>query len=340
MISPCRRFLKTGSGPLSVNDLVVGVTARGGLVYLLTELTTSITPVQRPFLRSGSYFVHGSSSGPVAGRGDHGRAADGRLVATDDVWEPYRLVDGRRAGGGGGREYFRDLQAAGRSTATLRSYGLDLLRWFRFLWAVGVAWDRATRIEARDFCRWLQVGRQADAGRTGAAQPGPAERRATGAGCTRRRCGRTARRCCAASTTSTVTVGTGPMLSTRSRWIGSPTRRPRARASQPDGTGRATSGPGCTGRGCPAGAARVPDEEFNEIFAAAGLAPGPGAGGVLRLHRRSGVGVALGHAQGGVDPGRQLITVVRKGYRGDRSSSRRRRTRSSGCGSTRWRWTG
>ena len=34
---------------------------------------------------------------------------------------------------------------------------MDLLRWFRFIWAVGVPWDQATRAEARDFCRWLQV---------------------------------------------------------------------------------------------------------------------------------------------------------------------------------------
>jgi hypothetical protein len=29
----------------------------------------------------------------------------------------------------------------------------DLLRWFRFLWAVEIGWD----VEARDFCRWLQI---------------------------------------------------------------------------------------------------------------------------------------------------------------------------------------
>jgi integrase len=34
---------------------------------------------------------------------------------------------------------------------------MDLLRWFRFLWAVDIAWDRATRTEARDFARWLQL---------------------------------------------------------------------------------------------------------------------------------------------------------------------------------------
>ncbi|MGH3305496.1 MAG: site-specific integrase, partial [Streptosporangiaceae bacterium] len=31
------------------------------------------------------------------------------------------------------------------------------MRWFRFLWAIEVPWDRATRVEARDFCRWLLI---------------------------------------------------------------------------------------------------------------------------------------------------------------------------------------
>ncbi len=34
---------------------------------------------------------------------------------------------------------------------------MALLRWFRFLWAIGIAWDEATRVEARDFCRWIQL---------------------------------------------------------------------------------------------------------------------------------------------------------------------------------------
>ena len=55
------------------------------------------------------------------------------------------------------RAYFGHLLAAGRSEATVRSYGMDLLRWFRFLAAAGVARDRAGRAEARDFCWWLQV---------------------------------------------------------------------------------------------------------------------------------------------------------------------------------------
>ncbi len=52
--------------------------------------------------------------------------------------------------------WLRDLQAAGRSALTQRSYGMDLLRWFRFLGAVEVAWNHATRAEARDFARWVR----------------------------------------------------------------------------------------------------------------------------------------------------------------------------------------
>ena len=73
----------------------------------------------------------------------------GALQATGDPWEPYRIVDAGGEPVAAVAEFFRDLQAAGRSEATLRSYGHDLLRWFRFIWAAGVPWNRATRTEAR-----------------------------------------------------------------------------------------------------------------------------------------------------------------------------------------------
>ena len=53
------------------------------------------------------------------------------------------------------RRIFRELAACGRPAATHRSYGMDVLRWFRFLWAAGVCWDQATSAEARDFCCWI-----------------------------------------------------------------------------------------------------------------------------------------------------------------------------------------
>lgn len=81
----------------------------------------------------------------------------GSLEATGDRLNPFRLVDAAGGPVDAVSAYLRDLQATGSSEATLRSYGLDLLRWFRFLWAVGVAWDRTTSSEARDFCRWMLV---------------------------------------------------------------------------------------------------------------------------------------------------------------------------------------
>ena len=82
----------------------------------------------------------------------------GQLAATGDAGEPYRLVDADGAVVEPVAAFLRELLGAGRSVATLRSYGMDLLRWWRFLDAVGVAWDRATRIEARDFSCWIQRG--------------------------------------------------------------------------------------------------------------------------------------------------------------------------------------
>jgi len=81
----------------------------------------------------------------------------GGLEATGDLFQPYRLVDAGGAVVAPVAAYFAELTACGRPATTQRSYGMDLLRWFRFLWALRVAWDQATRMEARDFCRWLQI---------------------------------------------------------------------------------------------------------------------------------------------------------------------------------------
>jgi integrase family protein with SAM-like domain len=104
----------------------------------------------------------------------------GRLVATGDRWGPYRLLDSDGLSVAAAGAYFGHLQAAGRSELTIRSYGMDLLRWFRFLQAIGVPWNHAVRSDARDFCRWLRVAgkpvrphwREQD--RHGAGQPAAA----------------------------------------------------------------------------------------------------------------------------------------------------------------------
>ncbi|GFG83195.1 integrase [Mycobacterium paragordonae] len=81
----------------------------------------------------------------------------GRLVATEDPGEPFQLVDASGVVVEPVSMFLRELLAAGRSPATLRSYGMDLLRWWRFLDAVDVGWRRATRTEARDFSCWIQL---------------------------------------------------------------------------------------------------------------------------------------------------------------------------------------
>ena len=72
----------------------------------------------------------------------------GSLEVTGDLFVPYRLVDGDGAVIVPAAAFFAELAACGRPATTQRSYGMDLLRWFRFVWALRVDWDQATRVEA------------------------------------------------------------------------------------------------------------------------------------------------------------------------------------------------
>ena len=66
-------------------------------------------------------------------------------------------------------EFFATMLACGASFSSLRSYGLAQLRWWRFLAAVDVPWQRATRLEARDFVLWMRL--VGPAGRPGGYAP-------------------------------------------------------------------------------------------------------------------------------------------------------------------------
>ena len=68
-------------------------------------------------------------------------------VLLDATGEPVKEVS----------EFFATMLASGASSSSLRSYGMALLRWWRFLAAVGVPWQRAGRIEARDFVLWMRL---------------------------------------------------------------------------------------------------------------------------------------------------------------------------------------
>ena len=66
-------------------------------------------------------------------------------------------------------EFFATMVACGASFSSLRSYGLALLRWWRFLAVIEVPWQRAGRIEARDFVLWMRL--VGPAGRPGGYAP-------------------------------------------------------------------------------------------------------------------------------------------------------------------------
>ncbi|MEU1868379.1 hypothetical protein [Streptomyces gardneri] len=67
------------------------------------------------------------------------------MVAGTTPSLPWLVVDAA------GREiepvsvYLRDRMLGDASTATCRSYGYDLLRWHRVLWALDVGWNRSPR---------------------------------------------------------------------------------------------------------------------------------------------------------------------------------------------------
>jgi site-specific recombinase XerD len=73
----------------------------------------------------------------------------------------------------GASGYLRELAATDCSPATLRSYGYDLLRWFRFLHRQYTAWDRAERLDVRSFVEWLQQAPNPQRKRRRADSPQP-----------------------------------------------------------------------------------------------------------------------------------------------------------------------
>lgn len=257
----------------------------------------------------------------------------GSVVATGDLFEPYQLVD---ADGGvvvPVAAFLRDLQACGRSASTLRSYGMDLLRWFRFVWAIEIGWDRATSVEARDFCCWLQLAdkpaephwrhRDEDPPRPG-SPVGVASRRRPAV--PNSVTGKPAPSAKYASTTAAhcetvlrgfyefhLEAGSGPMINPF------PLARHRrgGRANAHHNPMEAFTGQR-SGRFRPRVTMRVPrqipDEKFDELFAQLGSHRDRAlvAFGISTGARASEL---LGATVADVDPGQQLITVIRKGSR-------------------------
>jgi site-specific recombinase XerD len=84
----------------------------------------------------------------------------GRLKETGLATCPFTLLDavGEEIVSAG--QFFRELTACDCSPATVSSYALALQRWLRFLAAIEVAWNRATRAEVVDFVLWMRQARK------------------------------------------------------------------------------------------------------------------------------------------------------------------------------------
>jgi integrase len=211
---------------------------------------------------------------------------------------------------------------------------MDLLRWFRFCWATGVPWDQATRSEARDFCRWIQIAakpvslRRTRAERGGATgetaadiavtaperraanqvtgKPGPGGRYAAS---TAAHCESVLRQFYGFH----LEAGSGPMVN--------PFPLDRRRSG---GRAGGHHNPMAAHRDERSGLFRprlaqriprsIPDERFSELFAQLGSHRDRA---LVALWVSTGARAAelLGATAGDADAGQQLITVIRKGTR-------------------------
>lgn len=251
----------------------------------------------------------------------------GSLEGTGDLFLQYRLVDGDGVVVEPVTAFFAELAACGRPATTQRSYGMDLLRWFRFLWAIEVGWDQATRVEARDFCRWLQAtpkparphwrypaGGASESGKklavakvnavTGKPSRGERYEAATVAHCESVLRG---------FYDFHLEAGTGPMVNPFPLARGRRTGRAHAHhnpmqpfTGQRSGRYRpklVTRAPRC-----------IPDDRFDALFAQ--LASHRDRALVaLWVSTGARASELLGATAGDVDPGQQLISVIRKGTR-------------------------
>ena len=212
----------------------------------------------------------------------------GRVADSMDGRVSFRVVDAAGQEVPAVSEFLREMAACDASPATLRSYSYELLGWLRFLAAVEVTWDRATRAEARDYALWLAQARKPERRRrpdspapgtvnavTGKSYPGDIYAVATRHG-----------------GDGQVNVHHNPMRP----WL-----RPSGPAPyQPKAPRRIPRA--------------IPDEQFNELFAA--LASDRDRA-LLAFWISTGARARelLTVAEGRVDPASQLIGVVRKGSR-------------------------
>jgi site-specific recombinase XerD len=241
----------------------------------------------------------------------------GEVVTTDEPGVPFTITDATGTPVEAVSEFMREFSTGDNSRSSCRSYAHDLLRWWRWLAAIGVSWDQAVRSDVRDLVRWLRSAPNPQRIRRRAGAPAP--------GTVNRRTGKTYLSAGYAPTTINHQLavlatfydfhghyGRGPIISpvpTASRYgvrpnaHGNPlmpvVRHHRAdyRQKVPDRAPRA-----------------IPDDVWGDLFS--GLQCHRDRA-ILSTYLSSGVRASelLGMRCGDVDFGRQTITVVGKGTR-------------------------
>lgn len=73
--------------------------------------------------------------------------------------------------------FLRDLMLTDTSPLTGRSYGQDLLRWWRLLYALGLGWERATRAEVEVLVGWMRSAENPQRRRSSSTASGSVNRR-------------------------------------------------------------------------------------------------------------------------------------------------------------------
>ena len=81
----------------------------------------------------------------------------GAVVETGEAHPPFVVVNGLEREVEPVTAYLRDLALSDSSPLTARSYGFGMLRWFRLLWLLDVAWERATEAETAVLTGWLRT---------------------------------------------------------------------------------------------------------------------------------------------------------------------------------------
>ena len=84
------------------------------------------------------------------------------VVVTDAASQPIAGIS----------DYLNSVLASGASPGSVRSYAMALLRWCRFLAAIGSSWQRATRVQSRDFVLWMRFAAKPTGGHQGKAADG------------------------------------------------------------------------------------------------------------------------------------------------------------------------